>query len=331
LPSNSKPVVDVGIPTYARPRFVADAIASVLAQDFPAWRLVVCEDGAGTPETAAAVEPYLADPRVRFMTAGSRLGLSGNKNLLLRSGSAPYVALLDDDDRWEPTFLRRRIQLLERHPQSGFAFSPVAYIDGSGHRIGQSESLAEREVLPSSEFVPKLFRGNMILTPSVLIRRAALAAVGGELDSRFPTVNDWELWLRLAIRFDTGYSSSVDASYRVHGPQLILAARIGEEVLRLLAHADALVAAEAPQLRLPPEELRRVQAGWLVSVALDAAEDGDARSCLARLAQAGRFAPAALVDRRVPAMLGGLVLGRRGRRAIARLRQRARRRRLGHP
>jgi hypothetical protein len=41
------------------------------------------------------------------MTAGPRLGVCGSKNLLLRSGSAPYVALLDDDDRWEPTFLGR--------------------------------------------------------------------------------------------------------------------------------------------------------------------------------------------------------------------------------
>jgi glycosyltransferase involved in cell wall biosynthesis len=317
----------VGIPTYERPSYVVQAIESVLAQRFENWSLLVCEDGEGTRATREAVEPYFSDPRIRFRAAGRWVGLVGNKNLLIDAGTAPYLALLDDDDLWEPTFLSRRVSFLEEHSGCGFVFSPVSYMDASGEALGRSESFEGGGVLPRSEFLPALLRANMIRTPSVLMRRRALEAVGDRLDERFPVVNDWELWLRLAMRFDVGQLPGADARYRLHGPQMILNARIGDEALRLTRHADELLATIDPELRLSPEELKRLEGGWVVSTAVDAAEDGNVRAALSRLAEARRLSPRALADRRVAGILAGALLGQRGGRVVASLRRRTRTRR----
>ena len=132
-------LVDVGIPTHDRPVFVVEAVESVLAQTFERWRLVVSEDGPGNPEVAAALRPYLDDPRVTHEVSGRPLGAAANMSRVLASGSAPYVAILHDDDRWEPEFLERRVDFLEAHPECAFVFSGHMDIDGNGDRTGHSK------------------------------------------------------------------------------------------------------------------------------------------------------------------------------------------------
>jgi glycosyltransferase involved in cell wall biosynthesis len=113
------PVVDIGIPTCGRPRYLVEAIESALAQTFSRWRVTVSEDGPASDAVAAAVAPYLADPRVRYVVTGRRLGGAAHMTRLIRTGTAPYVAPLHDYDRWAPEFLMRRVAFLDAHPACG--------------------------------------------------------------------------------------------------------------------------------------------------------------------------------------------------------------------
>ena len=80
-------LVDVGIPTYGEPKFLAKAIESVLDQTFPAWALTISENWPRERGRRwAAVEPYLADPRVRYVTTGTNLGGARNSTGLIQSG-----------------------------------------------------------------------------------------------------------------------------------------------------------------------------------------------------------------------------------------------------
>src|SRR5215471_276994 len=92
-------LVDVGIPTFGEPRFLVETIESVLRQTFTGWKLTISENGPGSAAVAAAVEPFLSDPRVRYVTTGKNLGGARNSSSLVQGGSARYVALLHDDDR----------------------------------------------------------------------------------------------------------------------------------------------------------------------------------------------------------------------------------------
>src|SRR5262245_8119043 len=127
-------LVTVGIPTLGSLPLLVEAVESVFAQTFDRWELIVGENGVGDAEVEAALAPYVTEPRMTHVVTGERVGRGENWSNLIRAGSAPYVALLHDDDRWEPEFLDRRVAFLEAHPECGWVFSDYIVIDGDGTR-----------------------------------------------------------------------------------------------------------------------------------------------------------------------------------------------------
>ena len=321
-------LVDVGIPTHDRPAFVVEAVESVLAQTFERWRLVVSEDGPGNPDVAAALRPYLDDHRVAHEVSGRPLGAAANMSRLLASGSAPYVAILHDDDRWEPEFLERRVDFLEAHPECAFVFSGHMDINGNGDRTGHSKLRLDPGVHPREAFLPLVLRDDLVSTPTLMVRRAAYTAAGGRFDERFPRLYDWEMSIRLGLEGAAGFLPVRDAAYRSHEAQSS-ATPVGRapEYLAVFEHGDALVAERVPAARLPERERRRLRSGYRLSVALDSASSGRSREAARSLASAIGIRPLALLDRRVPATLGAILLGPPGRRVVAAARRRAHMRR----
>jgi glycosyltransferase involved in cell wall biosynthesis len=318
------PRVDVGIPTKGGRRYLVEAVESVVGQSFDHWQLVVSENGPGDESVAELLRPYLSDPRVRHIKTGEAVSAARNSTIAASAGTAPYVAVLHDDDRWEPEFLARRVDLLERNPSCGFVFSGYVEIDANGAEIRRSPIVLPEGVHPSDQFVRFLLAPHGrpvapggIPAPTVLMRRSAYEAVGPAFDERFSSFFDWEMWLRLGIRFPVGYLGVRDAHFRIHPMQMHRAVRqFGEEKLHLWPHVDELIDRELPGARLGEEDRAWRRSGALLTAALDALEEGDRRRCFTRLAEAVRIRPRSLLDPRVPALLACLPFGARARRVL---------------
>ena len=310
--------VDVGIPTYGAPRYLAEAIESVLAQTHVDFRLVISEDGPGSNDVTAVVAPYLADPRVAYRTTGSRVGAAANLTSLLQSGDAPYVAILHDDDRWEPGFLAARLTFLSRHDECGLVFSANTEIDDRGATTGRSNFELPEGSYPPADFVPILLRRNVICAPTVVVRRSAYDAVGPTFDERFPVMYDYDMWMRIALRFSVGFLVRCDASYRRHDKQTTFRVpHMGKEWLRLLDHFERLVAVQAPGLQI--QDRRR--SGAYLSAALDEIEHRRRRDAWRLLRSGIRLYPPSLLDPRFWAAIVSLALGPFGPPPLARTRR----------
>jgi Glycosyl transferase family 2 len=326
-------LVDVGIPVRGRVRYIAEAIESVVAQSASYWRLTISEDGPGSAKVEAVVRPYLRDPRIRHVTTNQRVGAALNHSLLIQAASAPYVALLHDDDRWEPHFLERRVSFLERHDECGLVFSPVSFIDKDGRATERSLAELPEGCHSSERVVSIMLDHNPVPFPSVLVRRSAYEAVGCAFDDRFKRLYDYEMWLRLAVRFAVGYLTTCDSCWRVHGDQSTHSVENRRrEFALLLEQANVGVREYLPQLRPTGMQTRRVLAGWTLTNALDAVEQGRRGVALRELAAALHTYPLASFDVRTPAMLASLVFGRSGSRSLHRVRQVVRRHQVDvHP
>ena len=103
---------DVVLPTHRRPQTVPFAITSVLEQTVSDLTLHVVGDGCDD-RTEEAVRAF-ADPRVRFSRFPKAPGLGyANRNAVLRTGTAPFVAYMTDDDLLFPDHLERALSVLE--------------------------------------------------------------------------------------------------------------------------------------------------------------------------------------------------------------------------
>lgn len=307
------------MPTRGKALYIGEAISSVRAQSYADWTLLISENGPGGGELEDRLAPYLGDERIRYSATGSDLGAAQNHTRLLRAGDAPYVAILHDDDRWDPEFLERRVDFLERHTECGFVFSGNREIDEASQETGRSELVLSEGAHGPRELVPRMLGHNLVGIPTVVVRRSAYEAVGAEF-SEETIAFDYEMWLRLALRFPVGYLAVRDADYRVHRQQVTMTVRRrGEEQVRLFEHLGTLLDA-SPGIVSDRKPLRRRLAGAHLSAALDALQDEDRSPVRRHLAQALRISPAAAIDPRAPAALVGLALGRRGSRALDRAR-----------
>lgn len=120
------PRVSVLMPTFAHAPFIRRAIASLLAQTFADWELLVIDDGS-PDETRDVVAPYLDDARIRYRRLAQNTGLGAALNVALAEARAPLIAYLPSDDCYFADHLATLVAALDDHPDAALAYAGVRY------------------------------------------------------------------------------------------------------------------------------------------------------------------------------------------------------------
>ena len=211
------PKVSVIIPTYNRPDRLRTALASVLAQEYRDFQIIVVNDGA-TP-----VEPVIAafngDGRITLINHDRNRGLAASRNTGLRQATGTYVCYLDDDDRFLPDHLRTLVDQLETGD------CKVAYTDAwrvHEQIVGETITEITRDQPYADEFNPhQLLIGNYIPVLCVMHARACLDEVGLFDESLF-VHEDWDLWIRMATRYPFAHipKTTAEFTWRVDGSSM---------------------------------------------------------------------------------------------------------------
>jgi glycosyltransferase involved in cell wall biosynthesis len=267
----SAPEVSVVIPTYNRSAWLGQAIRSVLAQTYPGFELVVV-DNASADNTPVVVSAF-ADSRVRYVRHDRNIGMVPNWNAGIRHAQGRYVALLEDDNWWDPQYLARTVPLLEGRPDLGFAYT-AAYLTDTSSSVRQLHRRWDSDrTVAALHDLQDLMRGNKILLSTVLVRRACLDLVG-LFDEAIPYAADWEMWMRLALRYSSAYIAAPLAFYRQHATSGT--AQIHAMPYALFFDHRMIVDKTLRQVRAThgqrlAEELQQVAYRWLVEVQADRA------------------------------------------------------------
>jgi glycosyltransferase involved in cell wall biosynthesis len=203
--------VSVVVATFNHAPWLPQALDSALAQTLPDVEVVVVDDGSidATPEVLAR---YAG--RIRTVRQPNR-GLSAARNAGLAVARGRYVAFLDADDLLQPTKLAEQAAVLEREAAAGWTYCDVRIEDeATGVATTVSERFGYRARRLDGWLFAELIRGNFIPAMAPLVRRAALDAAG-PFDERLDALEDWDLWLRLALVAEARYTPRVLATYRV--------------------------------------------------------------------------------------------------------------------
>lgn len=183
------PLVSVVIPCFNYGQFLEEAIASVQAQTFRNWELIVVEGGSTdgeTPEFVRELENRHL-PGTRFFYRAEPCLAGDNRNFGISEARGRYICCLDADDRIQPTYLEVAVFLAETYGYD------VVY--PSVQFFGNSEAAW---VLDDASF-PEIAEENQISTVA-LFRREAWREAGGYRDwgkGDSHVAEDWEFWVRV--------------------------------------------------------------------------------------------------------------------------------------
>lgn len=135
-PMTTDELISVITPTHNRRELVLQAIASVEAQSYPHWELLVIDDGStdGTAEALARLE----DPRIRCLT-NTGVGAAAARNLGLDHATGSLIVYLDDDNRFDPDWLKAVAWTFEDRPDAQVAYG-ARLIDDTGRHHGLDRS-----------------------------------------------------------------------------------------------------------------------------------------------------------------------------------------------
>lgn len=208
-----KPIISIVVPAFNQAEFLADAVDSAMAQTYRDFEIILVDDGS-TDETPTVARKF--GKAIRYIRQENQ-GLAGARNTGVLLANGEYVALLDSDDLWLPTFLEAMMALAEDNPRATVYYSGWRYVDAEGHVCPQQP---HTWVVPPAEMYWTLLRVNFLIPSTILMRRAQIIQAGA-FDASFRRLQDWELWLRLS-RDGHVFAGSPEClvHYRLHGNAL---------------------------------------------------------------------------------------------------------------
>jgi glycosyltransferase involved in cell wall biosynthesis len=194
--NNNLPKVSVVIPAYNVARYIGETLRSVFAQTFTDYEVIVVNDGSpDTEQFELALEPFI--DRLRYVKQ-ENLGASAARNEGLRSAQGEFIAFLDADDLWLPTYLEEQIKFIREHDCDLVCADSI--ILGDPARVYKTFMDALMESAPAIgrvTFLGLVSAEQCLITSGIVVRRQLIFDVG-LFDEALRNAQDFDLWLRLA-------------------------------------------------------------------------------------------------------------------------------------
>ena len=192
--SSAQTEVDVIVPCYNVEHCVRRALDSVLRQTHQDFSIYAVDDGC-TDNTVQVLKTYT--PRC-VLISQARAGPAAARNRAIRESDSPFVAFIDADDEWLPDKLERQLALLRQNESLGMVCSHCLISETGSDK---DRHMVVDNVPHNGRLFKHLVRNCFVFTPSVVVRRRCLQEIG-LFHEELPVSEDFNLWLRIAARWD---------------------------------------------------------------------------------------------------------------------------------
>ncbi|GAA4303404.1 glycosyltransferase family 2 protein [Nibribacter koreensis] len=169
--SQVRPEISVVIPLYNKGPYVGATLQSVLDQTFGNYEVVVVDDGS-TDDGLQTVKLF-TDARIKVVSQANQ-GVSSARNHGVRQAQAPFIAFLDADDLWQPTYLQEMLGFIQQYPNCGL------YI--AAHKVAEKNKVQDPDKGLPNGLVPDYFKAELdhkiTRLSSTVVPRAVCEKVG---------------------------------------------------------------------------------------------------------------------------------------------------------
>jgi glycosyltransferase involved in cell wall biosynthesis len=249
--SDRPPRVSIVIPVFNGANYLRTAIDSALAQTHPDVEVIVVNDGSTDGGATDAIARRYGD-RIRYLVKANG-GVATALNLGIQEMTGEYFSWLSHDDVYLPEKVAAQVARVVPGAPPSVLFGDYAFIDAAGKQIGVKRFHGRVDAMRY-----ELVVGDPVNGCTVLVPRRCLESVG-PFDSGLRTIQDYDMWFRLAARFPFVHQPGIHLLSRIHPLQ-------GTRTIPTYYPESARVLARFVE-ELPDEEVRRVHGepvalGW---------------------------------------------------------------------
>ncbi len=211
--------ISIVLPVYNGGEYLKQSVGSVLNQDFKNFEFLILDD-CSTDGSYEYLQG-LNDARIQLFKNEKNKGLFYNLNFLIAQSKSSLIKLWAQDDIMYSNCLSGFVHFHQKHPQIGFSYSGRTIIDEKGNIIKNDSTDNTPEII-STELHARIayytgsIAGNIA---NVCINKRALERVG-PFNESMKISADFDMWVRLAEHYETGFIKDNLIQLRVHSGQL---------------------------------------------------------------------------------------------------------------
>ncbi|WP_018896717.1 glycosyltransferase family 2 protein [Rhizobium sp. 2MFCol3.1] len=277
-PATGLATVTVVIPCYNYARYLREAVNSALSQEGVVVDVIIVDDRSTDNSLAVARNLAAADVRVVVIAHDINSGAVKTFNDGLAAARGEYLVRLDADDLLTPRSLLRSVAVMQRFPSVGLVYGHPIHFTGSqlpAHR----DHPTSWTVWPGRDWLETRCRTgtNVITSPEVLMRRAVVDIVGGQMP--LAHTHDMEMWLRMAAFCDVAYIKGADQAWHREHPKSLSAVEV-DPLRDVMERRDAFetlfsgMAGQIPQADAFRDKARLAIAASAVKLAINRYDRG---------------------------------------------------------
>lgn len=213
-PGIHRPVWSVMIPVFNCASYLRETLEGVMAQYAgEEYMQIEVVDDASTDADVAAIVLEVGKGSVKYFRQRENVGSLRNFQTCLERARGRFVHLLHGDDVVYEGFYSTMEKLFRSYPSVGAAFCRFAYIDEKGEVLDCQEAEMQEEGIPHN-WLARLCERQRIQYAAMVVKRDVYEDLGGFFGVEYG--EDWEMWVRIAAKYPTGYTPRVLAGYRRH-------------------------------------------------------------------------------------------------------------------
>ena len=204
-------MISVVIPLYNKEKAIRATLESVIAQTYTDYEVIVVDDGS-TDSSVEVVQSVMAQSNKIRLIQKPNGGVFSARNCGIIESKGYYIALLDGDDLWKPTFLEELVILIHDFPKARMWGVNTAFLrNGKYYKWQQGLDSGFRG------YVENYFgtlHNDLFCSSSVVIRKDVFDNVG-YFDERISASEDLDMWYRIILKYPVVFYDKVLVCYNL--------------------------------------------------------------------------------------------------------------------
>lgn len=192
----SHPTVSIILPTYNRPDYLREAVASAFAQTYDDWEMIIADDGS-SDETRTYLRS-IEDPRVMVLWLPHTGLPSIARNAAIRQARGQYLAFLDSDDLWRPTKLAMQLDALRASPDCRWSYTAVDVIAHDGSPVNRDGFTPW--IPHAGDITERILTIEALIAIDTVVAERGLVMEADGFDEHQRYAEEYDLYVRLAMR-----------------------------------------------------------------------------------------------------------------------------------